>query len=135
MSFLNHSDLYFSLPDGNGLFFFCFSWLNPLLQLGQHRLEKGDMYSVLPEDRSETLGEELQRCWNEEVKKASKELWKPQLSRVLIKCYGKSYALAGLFEFFLVCCEYLQLAPVLKQSFMHRSYLRFCAVFWPYYFR
>uniref|UniRef100_A0A3P8RDC0 Multidrug resistance-associated protein 4 n=1 Tax=Astatotilapia calliptera TaxID=8154 RepID=A0A3P8RDC0_ASTCA len=89
--------------------FFCFSWLNPLLQLGQkHRLEKGDMYSVLPEDRSETLGEELQRCWNEEVKKASKELWKPQLSRVLIKCYGKSYALAGLFEFFLEAIKVIQ---------------------------
>uniref|UniRef100_A0AAX7TYV4 Multidrug resistance-associated protein 4 n=1 Tax=Astatotilapia calliptera TaxID=8154 RepID=A0AAX7TYV4_ASTCA len=72
------------------------------------RLEKGDMYSVLPEDRSETLGEELQRCWNEEVKKASKELWKPQLSRVLIKCYGKSYALAGLFEFFLEAIKVIQ---------------------------
>ncbi|XP_076736105.1 ATP-binding cassette sub-family C member 4 [Maylandia zebra] len=84
-------------------------WLNPLLQLGQkHRLEKGDMYSVLPEDLSETLGEELQRCWNEEVKKASKELWKPQLSRVLIKCYGKSYALAGLFEFFLEAIKVIQ---------------------------
>uniref|UniRef100_A0A3P9DJC3 Multidrug resistance-associated protein 4 n=1 Tax=Maylandia zebra TaxID=106582 RepID=A0A3P9DJC3_9CICH len=78
-------------------------------RLGQkHRLEKGDMYSVLPEDRSETLGEELQRCWNEEVKKASKELWKPQLSRVLIKCYGKSYALAGLFEFFLEAIKVIQ---------------------------
>uniref|UniRef100_A0AAX7TTZ3 Multidrug resistance-associated protein 4 n=1 Tax=Astatotilapia calliptera TaxID=8154 RepID=A0AAX7TTZ3_ASTCA len=82
--------------------------------LGQkHRLEKGDMYSVLPEDRSETLGEELQRCWNEEVKKASKELWKPQLSRVLIKCYGKSYALAGLFEFFLVLIQPLLLGKII----------------------
>uniref|UniRef100_A0AAX7THM5 Multidrug resistance-associated protein 4 n=1 Tax=Astatotilapia calliptera TaxID=8154 RepID=A0AAX7THM5_ASTCA len=47
-------------------------------------------------------------CWNEEVKKASKELWKPQLSRVLIKCYGKSYALAGLFEFFLEAIKVIQ---------------------------
>uniref|UniRef100_A0A3P8RDG4 Multidrug resistance-associated protein 4 n=1 Tax=Astatotilapia calliptera TaxID=8154 RepID=A0A3P8RDG4_ASTCA len=98
-----------SFPQWKWFVFFCFSWLNPLLQLGQkHRLEKGDMYSVLPEDRSETLGEELQRCWNEEVKKASKELWKPQLSRVLIKCYGKSYALAGLFEFFLEAIKVIQ---------------------------
>uniref|UniRef100_A0A668S789 Multidrug resistance-associated protein 4 n=1 Tax=Oreochromis aureus TaxID=47969 RepID=A0A668S789_OREAU len=90
-------------------YFFCFSWLNPLIWLGQkHRLERSDMYSVLPEDRSETLGEELQRCWNNEVKKASKELRKPQLSRVLIKCYGKSYALAGLFEFFLEAIKVIQ---------------------------
>lgn len=48
--------------------FFCFSWLNPLLQLGQkHKLEKGDMYSVLPEDRSETLGEELQRYFSKRL--------------------------------------------------------------------
>lgn len=39
-----------------------FSWITPLLQLGQkRRLEESDMYTVLPEDRSETLGEELQR--------------------------------------------------------------------------
>ncbi|KAL3999294.1 F-box and leucine-rich repeat protein 13 [Sarotherodon galilaeus] len=87
----------------------CFYWLNPLIWLGQkHRLERSDMYSALPEDRSETLGEELQRCWNNEVKKASKELRKPQLSRVLIKCYGKSYALAGLFEFFLEAIKVIQ---------------------------
>uniref|UniRef100_A0A669CZP7 Multidrug resistance-associated protein 4 n=1 Tax=Oreochromis niloticus TaxID=8128 RepID=A0A669CZP7_ORENI len=84
-------------------------WLNPLIWLGQkHRLERSDMYSVLPEDRSETLGKELQRCWNNEVRKASKELRKPQLSRVLIKCYGKSYALAGLFEFFLEAIKVIQ---------------------------
>lgn len=42
----------------------CFSWLTPLLDLGQKkRLEESDMYSVLPEDRSETVGEELQRYY------------------------------------------------------------------------
>lgn len=39
-----------------------FSWLTPLLHLGKKkRLEESDMYRILPEDRSETLGEELQR--------------------------------------------------------------------------
>uniref|UniRef100_A0AAQ5ZXT7 Multidrug resistance-associated protein 4 n=1 Tax=Amphiprion ocellaris TaxID=80972 RepID=A0AAQ5ZXT7_AMPOC len=75
-------------------------WLTPLLHLGyKRRLEESDMYRVLPEDRSETLGKELQRFWDHEVKKATKELEKPKLTRVLIKCYGKSYALAGLFVF------------------------------------
>uniref|UniRef100_A0A3P8TH99 Multidrug resistance-associated protein 4 n=1 Tax=Amphiprion percula TaxID=161767 RepID=A0A3P8TH99_AMPPE len=85
-------------PRSSPLFcFFC--WLTPLLHLGpKRRLEESDMYSVLPEDRSETLGMELQRFWDHEVKKATKELEKPKLTRVLIKCYGKSYALAGLFE-------------------------------------
>lgn len=39
-----------------------FSWLNPLLDLSQKRmLEENDMYDILPEDQSETVGEELQR--------------------------------------------------------------------------
>ena len=37
------------------------SWLNPLFKIGyKRRLEEDDMYSVLPEDRSQHLGEELQ---------------------------------------------------------------------------
>uniref|UniRef100_A0A671UTK7 Multidrug resistance-associated protein 4 n=1 Tax=Sparus aurata TaxID=8175 RepID=A0A671UTK7_SPAAU len=76
------------------------AWLTPLLHLGQKkRLDESDMYRVLAEDRSETLGEELQRFWDHEVRKATKELQKPELSRALIRCYGKSYAIAGLFVF------------------------------------
>ncbi|XP_040888393.1 ATP-binding cassette sub-family C member 4-like [Toxotes jaculatrix] len=84
-------------------------WLTPLLRLGhKRRLEEADMYSVLPEDRSEVLGEELQRFWNQEVKRATKELRKPKLSTVLIKCYGKAYALAGLFAFSLEAIKVIQ---------------------------
>lgn len=43
----------------------CFSWLNPLLDLGQKRmLEENDMYNILPEDQAEILGKELQRYLN-----------------------------------------------------------------------
>lgn len=45
--------------------FHYFSWLNPLLDLGQKRmLEEKDMYNILPEDQAEILGEELQRYLN-----------------------------------------------------------------------
>lgn len=43
--------------------YFCllYSWLNPLFRLGYKRkLEADDMYKVLPEDASDTLGQELQ---------------------------------------------------------------------------
>ncbi|XP_068575447.1 ATP-binding cassette sub-family C member 4-like isoform X2 [Cebidichthys violaceus] len=66
------------------------------------------MYSVLPEDRSEILGEELHRFWDREVKTATKELGKPKLSRVLIKCYGRSYALAGIYTFSLEAIKVIQ---------------------------
>ena len=36
-------------------------WLNPLFKIGdEQKLKQDDMYSVLPEDRSQHLGEELQ---------------------------------------------------------------------------
>ncbi|KAK5891406.1 hypothetical protein CgunFtcFv8_018661 [Champsocephalus gunnari] len=84
-------------------------WLVPLLQLGQkRRLEENDMYRVLPEDQSKVLGEELHRCWDHEVRKAEKELRKPNLTRVLIKCYGMSYAMAGSFTFSLEAIKVIQ---------------------------
>uniref|UniRef100_A0A8C9WK74 Cystic fibrosis transmembrane conductance regulator n=1 Tax=Scleropages formosus TaxID=113540 RepID=A0A8C9WK74_SCLFO len=55
------------------------------------------MYKVLPEDGSERLGEQLQRYWDHEVQKAAKELRDPSLSKVIIKCYWKSYAVLGIF--------------------------------------
>uniref|UniRef100_A0A3B3XDQ1 Uncharacterized protein n=1 Tax=Poecilia mexicana TaxID=48701 RepID=A0A3B3XDQ1_9TELE len=83
----------------------CF-WLTPLMHRGnKQRLNESDMYGVLPEDRSEKLGENLQRIWTQEVRNATKELRGPKLTRVLVKAYGKSYALAGLYVFSLVCSE------------------------------
>uniref|UniRef100_A0A3Q2YKJ0 Uncharacterized protein n=1 Tax=Hippocampus comes TaxID=109280 RepID=A0A3Q2YKJ0_HIPCM len=81
-------------------------WLSPFLHLGhKQRLEAGDLYTILPEDESEVLGQDLQRCWELEVKRATKQLRKPTLTKVLIKCYGKSFAVAGIFAFSLVCTE------------------------------
>ncbi|KAM6945546.1 ATP-binding cassette sub-family C member 4 [Aplochiton taeniatus] len=76
--------------------FFC--WLNPLFRIGyKRRLEEDDMYNVLPEDRSEHVGGELQSLWDHEVQKAAKELRPPNLSKVIIKCYWKPYAVIGIF--------------------------------------
>ncbi|CAG5933712.1 unnamed protein product [Menidia menidia] len=86
-----------------------FSWLTPLMHLGhKQRLDESHMYSVLPEDGSEALGEELQRLWEHEVKRKSKKLKKPKLTRVLLKCFGKSYAVAGLFAFSLEAIKVIQ---------------------------
>lgn len=46
-------------PDSD---YFCVRWLNPLFRIGRKRkLEEDDMYEVLTEDRSEKLGQDLQR--------------------------------------------------------------------------
>ncbi|KAI4581556.1 hypothetical protein MJG53_009999 [Ovis ammon polii x Ovis aries] len=77
-----------------------FWWLNPLFKIGHKRkLEEDDMYSVLPEDRSQHLGEELQGYWDQEVWRAQKDARKPSLTKAIIKCYGKSYLVWGMLTF------------------------------------
>ncbi|KAB0338410.1 hypothetical protein FD755_015768 [Muntiacus reevesi] len=67
-------------------------WLNPLFKIGhKRRLEEDDMYSVLPEDHSQPLGEELQGYWDQEVKRAEKDAREPSLMKAIINCYWKSY--------------------------------------------
>ncbi|XP_048454277.1 multidrug resistance-associated protein 4 [Rhincodon typus] len=78
--------------------FFC--WLNPLFRIGyKRRLEESDLYKVLPEDGSERLGEELQRHWDEEVRKAQKQARVPHLTKAILKCFWKSYIILGAFTF------------------------------------
>ncbi|XP_043846485.1 ATP-binding cassette sub-family C member 4 [Dromiciops gliroides] len=75
-----------------------FWWLNPLFQIGhKRRLEEDDMYTVLPEDRSKALGEELQGYWDKEVLRAEKEARQPSLTKAIIKCFWKSYLILGIF--------------------------------------
>ncbi|KAG7227636.1 hypothetical protein INR49_005451 [Caranx melampygus] len=77
-----------------------FWWLNPLFSIGYKRkLEEDDMYKVLPEDASDRLGEELQWYWDQEVQQAAKETRPPNLAKVLIQCYWKSYSLIGIYIF------------------------------------
>ncbi|KAK7893415.1 hypothetical protein WMY93_022567 [Mugilogobius chulae] len=84
-------------------------WLSPLLQLGKkQRLEESDLYSVLQEDRSETLGKELQSFWDREVRKSMKQLCEPSLNKVLFQCYGTAFAKAGLFVFSLEAIKVAQ---------------------------
>ncbi|KAM9321307.1 ATP-binding cassette sub-family C member 4 [Gastrophryne carolinensis] len=78
--------------------FFC--WLNNLFIIGHKRkLEEDDMYKVLPEDRSERLGEELQWYWDDELQKAQKKGQVPRLTKAIIRCHWKSYSLLGFFTF------------------------------------
>ncbi|XP_027391355.1 multidrug resistance-associated protein 4-like isoform X2 [Bos indicus x Bos taurus] len=75
-------------------------WLNPLFKIGYERkLKPDDLYSVLPEDRSQHLGEELQGYWDREVLRAKKDAREPSLKKAIIKCYWKFYFILGLLMF------------------------------------
>uniref|UniRef100_A0A3P9IC91 Cystic fibrosis transmembrane conductance regulator n=1 Tax=Oryzias latipes TaxID=8090 RepID=A0A3P9IC91_ORYLA len=78
-----------------------FWWLNPLFRIGsKRRLDEDDIFEVLPEDRSDHLGEELKRFWDQEVLNASKEMQTPSLAKAMIRCYWKSYSVLGFFTLF-----------------------------------
>ncbi|XP_068612667.1 LOW QUALITY PROTEIN: ATP-binding cassette sub-family C member 4-like, partial [Brachionichthys hirsutus] len=77
-----------------------FWWINPFFSTGsKRRLEEDDMYEVLPEDASKHLGQQLQRHWDGEVRAAAKELRAPSLSRSIIGCFWRPYAVLGVFTF------------------------------------
>ncbi|XP_027413619.1 multidrug resistance-associated protein 4-like isoform X1 [Bos indicus x Bos taurus] len=89
------------LQDANLCSRLVFWWINPLFKIGhKRRLEKDDMYSVLPEDRCQHLGEKLQGYWDQEVKRAEKDAREPSLMKAIIKCYWKSYLPFAIFKLF-----------------------------------
>uniref|UniRef100_A0A8C9CP31 ATP binding cassette subfamily C member 4 (PEL blood group) n=1 Tax=Phocoena sinus TaxID=42100 RepID=A0A8C9CP31_PHOSS len=93
------------LQDANLCSRVLFWWLNPLFKIGHKRkLEEDDMYSVLPEDRSKHLGEELQGYWDREVLRAEKDAREPSLTKAIIKCYWKSYLVLGIFTLIEALC-------------------------------
>lgn len=68
------------------------------------------------------------RHWDLEVKRSAKTLTKPALYRVLVRCYGRSFAAAGLFVFLLVgaageivLCATL-ISPLLRVSFLGKCF-------------
>ncbi|ELR60167.1 hypothetical protein M91_15085, partial [Bos mutus] len=75
-------------------------WLNPLFKIGdEQKLKQDDMYSVLPDDRSQHLGEELQGYWDQEVLRAKTHKQEPSLMKAIVKCYWKSCLVLGIFTF------------------------------------
>ncbi|XP_069577159.1 ATP-binding cassette sub-family C member 4-like isoform X2 [Brachyistius frenatus] len=75
-----------------------FWWLNPLFKIGYKRpLEEDDMFEVLAEDRSEKLGQELQRLWDQDVQNAAAAMRKPNLAKVIFMCHWRPYSVLGFF--------------------------------------
>ncbi|XP_070656001.1 ATP-binding cassette sub-family C member 4-like [Bos indicus] len=68
-----------------------FWWLNPLFKIGHKQKLEKDRYPVLPKDRSQHLGEELEGYWDQEVLRTQRDSQEPSLMKAIVKCYGKSY--------------------------------------------
>lgn len=73
-----------------------FGWTFRMFFKGyRHDLQVSDLYTPLDEHLSSNLGDRVERCWKEEVKKAQKANREPSLLRVLVKLFGAETALFG----------------------------------------
>ncbi|XP_026820606.1 multidrug resistance-associated protein 4-like isoform X2 [Rhopalosiphum maidis] len=74
-----------------------FSWMLDLLKIGCKRdLEINDLYVPLNEHVSSTLGNDLEKKWNQELVLTENGKRKPSLLRVLIKFFGTNIMFCGL---------------------------------------
>ncbi|KAG8034821.1 hypothetical protein G9C98_007897 [Cotesia typhae] len=75
-----------------------FWWMNPFFLYGRtHDLQIKDLPNVLPDDRSEPLGDVLERNWKKEQDAAREEKRSPKLYTALKNTYLLSYSLFGFF--------------------------------------
>lgn len=76
--------------------------MNPLFLYGnKHDIEEKDLYNVLHEDRSEPLGDRLERFWKKEVEFSYKSKKKPSLVNAIKKCFGRDYIFYAVHVLFL----------------------------------
>ncbi|XP_043747935.1 ATP-binding cassette subfamily C member 4-like [Cervus elaphus] len=95
-------------------------WLNTLFKIGyKWKLKQDGMYSVLPEDRSQHLGEELQGYWDQEVLRAKKAAREPSLMKAIVKCCWKFYFILGLLTFLEEAEQWLLVAEILWAESNH----------------
>ncbi|CEG39052.1 atp-binding cassette superfamily [Plasmopara halstedii] len=82
--------------DANCISSALFSWVTPLMELGNQRpLEHDDLYLLDPTNRAHEVSTEFQEAWKKQCSKSSD---KPSLSMTLISCFGGQIAKAGLLK-------------------------------------
>lgn len=75
------------------------------------------MYDTLPSDRSEMLGDKLEKSWNLEIINAKTNNRKPLLLRAVVKTFGRLYCFTGLIQ--LVLSAVLRVAqPIFLGKFI-----------------
>ncbi|KAI9916948.1 hypothetical protein PsorP6_016839 [Peronosclerospora sorghi] len=73
-----------------------FSWVTPLMELGNERpLEHDDLYLLDPHNQAHYVFQEFQEAWR---KQCSKSNGKPSLAWALMSCFGGQIAKAGLLK-------------------------------------
>ena len=93
-----------------------FSWLTPLLELGNLRpLESNDLYLLDPENRADQVYNDFLFYWEKECQKYKKNRkYNPSIVLCLIKAYGLPFLHAGLLK--LIHDSLIFVAPMVIQG-------------------
>lgn len=76
-----------------------FWWVKDLFRKGYGEdLKVEDLYDTLPSDRSEMLGDQLEKFWKREIISAKINKRKPSLLRAIVKTFGRLYCLVGMIQ-------------------------------------
>ncbi|CAG9863420.1 unnamed protein product [Phyllotreta striolata] len=76
-------------------------WFLPFFKFGySNEIKLADLYNATKSDLSGPLGDQLQKCWEEELQKSSDtKKKKPSLKRAIFKAYYKPYSFSGIVLF------------------------------------
>ncbi|KAL7299634.1 hypothetical protein TKK_0007396 [Trichogramma kaykai] len=75
-----------------------FGWLIPIFWVGRKKdLEPEDLHAVLPWDKSDLAGADLQRQWEIELQESAKRNTKPSLHKAIRRTYFKEFMYNGLY--------------------------------------
>ncbi|RHY38344.1 hypothetical protein DYB34_003537 [Aphanomyces astaci] len=85
-----------SCPEKKGcLSSMLFTWMNPLMDLGNRRpLEMDDLFQLNPDLRADAASARFSACWDMELQKAS-----PSLASALFRAFGAKFVAAGVLRF------------------------------------
>lgn len=78
-----------------------YRWTRKIFQIGYKKdLEEVDLYAILTQDKTGHLDKIINKAWEKKLESCTKKEngSKPQLLRVLIRCFGKPFLLIGLAE-------------------------------------
>ncbi|KYN01924.1 hypothetical protein ALC62_07226 [Cyphomyrmex costatus] len=102
-----------------------FWWTRKIFRTGYKKdLEESDLYATLTQDRTNNLGEIIGKAWEREVELCAKKKngSKPQLLRVLLRCFGKPLLLIGIAE------AVMELFSRMYQPLLLATLLRYFAI-------
>ncbi|KAG5885795.1 hypothetical protein JTB14_031512 [Gonioctena quinquepunctata] len=96
----------------------CFGWMIELVSKRTKKtLEISDLYKTLGSDKSKTLGDKLEKNWEDEWNRAKLNKTTPSLMRALLKTFSLSYMMWGI-PYFSQVVIFRLLQPVILAHFI-----------------